>query len=118
MTTSEYQQKTLRQEELLKRLNEKGELSIKLQKEFDLLSDEIANYEESNSPFEVESLREMIEFKMYQRKLKQKDLAQMLGTSPSRFSEILNGKRQLNFELAKGLYSKLNIDSSLIFSEQ
>ena len=55
---------------------------------------------------------------MFQRKLKQKDLAKILGTTPSRISEILNGKRQLNFELAQGLYSKLNIDPRLIFSEK
>ena len=55
---------------------------------------------------------------MFQRKLKHKDLAKILGTTPSRISEILSGKRQLNFELAKGLYSKLNIDPRLIFSEK
>ena len=117
MTNSEYNQKNKKLEELLKLLTEKGELSIKMQKELDMISDEIANYEESNFPFEVESLKEMIELRMYQRKLKQKDLAHILGTTPSRISEILNGKRPLNFEMAKGLYSKLNIDPSLIFSE-
>lgn len=117
MTKAEYTEKNIRMEELLKLLTEKGKLTAKLNKELDEISEEIANYEETNFPFEVESLKEMIELRMYQRKLKQKDLAQILGTTPSRISEILNGKRQLNFELAKGLYSKLNIDPSIIFSE-
>ncbi|HMS67496.1 MAG TPA: helix-turn-helix domain-containing protein [Saprospiraceae bacterium] len=117
MTKAEYKEKYIRMEELLTLLTEKGELSMALNKELDDISQEIAIYEENNFPFEVESLIEMIELRMYQRKLKQKDLAEILGTTPSRISEILNGKRQLNFELAKGLYSKLNIDPSFIFSE-
>jgi len=56
----------------------------------------------------------MIELRMYQRKLKQKDLAKILGTTPSRISEILNGKRGLTLELARGMYLKLNIDAELI----
>jgi len=56
----------------------------------------------------------MIELRMYQRKLKQKDLAKILGTTPSRISEILYGKRGLTLELARGMYLKLNIDAELI----
>ena len=37
----------------------------------------------------------MIELRMYQLKLKQKDFAHILGTSPSRISEILKGKKGL-----------------------
>ena len=117
MTKAEYNKKHLRMEELLMLLTEKGKLTVTQDKELEEISEEIAIYEEDNYPFEVESLKEMIELRMYQRKLKQKDLALILGTTPSRISEVLNGKRQLNFELAKGLYSKLNIDPNLIFSE-
>jgi HTH-type transcriptional regulator/antitoxin HigA len=42
----------------------------------------------------------------------------MLGTSPSRISEILSGKRKLTFDLAKALYNKLNIDAELILNSQ
>lgn len=117
MTKAEYNKKHLRMEELLMLLTEKGKLTVMQDKELEEISEEIAIYEEDNYPFEVESLKEMIELGMYQRKLKQKDLALILGTTPSRISEVLNGKRQLSFELAKGLYSKLNIDPNLIFSE-
>jgi len=117
MTSTEYKNKTKRMEELLKLLTDKGSLNLKQQTELDKLSDEIADYEEENFPFKVESLNEMIELRMYQRKLKQKDIAQILGTTPSRISEILNGKRGLTIELAKGLYNKLNIDPKLILSD-
>ena len=59
----------------------------------------------------------MIELRMFQRKLKQKDLARILGTTPSRISEILNGKRDLTMDLARELYKKLNVDPELILSE-
>jgi HTH-type transcriptional regulator/antitoxin HigA len=117
MTSTEYKKQTKRMEELLKLLTDKGKLNLKLQKELDQISDEIADYEEENFAFKVETLNEMIELRMYQRKLKQKDIAQILGTTPSRISEILNGKRGLTIELAKGLYNKLNIDPKLILSD-
>ena len=117
MTSTEYKKQTKRMEELLKLLTDKGTLNLKLQTELDQISDNIADYEEEKFPFKVESLNEMIELRMYQRKLKQKDIAQILGTTPSRISEILNGKRGLTIELAKGLYNKLNIDPKLILSD-
>ena len=104
-------------EELLKSLTIKGSLSPDQKKELDEISDIIADYEETNFPFEIESLKEMIELRMYQRKLKQKDVAQILGTTPSRISEILNGKRSITMKIAKGLYKKLNIDPKLILSD-
>lgn len=101
---------------LLKKLTEAGTLSKKEEKELDEISSEIATYEEINFPFEPETLKEMIELRMYQRKLKQKDLAEILGTTPSRISEIMNGKRSLNIDLAKNLHKKLNIDANLILN--
>ncbi len=117
MTKQEYNQKTARLEELLQELTIKGKLKDLLQLELDQISEEIANYEEAMFPFEPTSLKEMIELRMYQRKLKQKDVAKILGTTPSRISELLSGKRGLTLDLAKGLYNKLNIDPRLLLSE-
>jgi HTH-type transcriptional regulator/antitoxin HigA len=117
MNKKEYITATKRMEELIKILTEKGRLSKRQQSELNLISEHIADYEELNYPFKPENLKEMIELRMYQRKLKQKDVAKLLGTTPSRISEILNGKRQLTLELAKGLYRKLNIDAEMILNE-
>lgn len=116
LSSIEYKVKNSRMEFLLKKLTEAGDLSEKDALELDEIASEIATYEEVNFPFEPESLKEMIELRMYQRKLKQKDLAIILGTSPSRISEILNGKRSLTFDLAKSLHKKLNIDADLILN--
>ena len=56
----------------------------------------------------------MIELKMYERKLKQKDLAALLGISPTRLSEVLQSKRKINLDLAKRLYKILEIDPGFI----
>ena len=51
---------------------------------------------------------------MFELNIKQKQLAKLIGVSETRISEILNGKRKLNFELAKKLHSKLNIDADFL----
>lgn len=56
----------------------------------------------------------MIELKMYERKLKQKDLATLLEISPTRLSEVLQSKRKVNLDLAKRLYKVLKIDPAFI----
>ena len=117
MNRRQYQEANQKMEDLLGILTEKGKLTKGQQAELDRVSDEIARYEEAHYPFKPESLIEMIELRMYQRKLKQKDLAKILGTTPSRISEILNGKRGLTMDLARGLYRNLNIDPVLILSE-
>lgn len=61
-----------------------------------------------------QTLVEMIELKMYERKLKQKDLAKLLDISPVRLSEVLRGKRKINLDLAKRLYKELQIDPAFI----
>jgi HTH-type transcriptional regulator / antitoxin HigA len=65
-------------------------------------------------PFKPKTLVEMLELKMFERKMKQKDLAQTLGVTENRISEVLNGKRKVNMDLAKRIYKELKIDASFI----
>ena len=51
---------------------------------------------------------------MFELKYKQRDLASLLEITPTRLSEIMNGKRKVNMDLAKRLYKKLNIDPQFI----
>ncbi len=60
------------------------------------------------------TLEEMIELKMYQMRLKQKDLAGLLGISQTRLSEVLKGKRKINLDLAKRLHERLHIEADFI----
>ena len=63
------------------------------------------------------TLTEMLELKMYEQKLKQKDLAALLGISATRLSEVMQGKRKVNMDLAKRLYFVLKIDAGFILEQ-
>jgi HTH-type transcriptional regulator/antitoxin HigA len=65
-------------------------------------------------PYAPQTLTEMIEFKMFEKRLKKKELAQLLEVSSSRLSEIMHGKRKINLDFAKRLHQKLNIDANFI----
>ena len=101
-------------EELLQKLNSSKGLDERQMERLSMVSDWVANYEEQHYPFEPVGLLETIRLRMFQRKMRQKDLAKLLDISPSRVSEILNGKRNLTFEIAQKLHSKLNIDAEVI----
>jgi len=82
--------------------------------ELNKVSEIVEAYEQEHFPIGTPTLKEVIELRMFEMKLKQKDLAQLLGTSTSRISEYLNGKRDITIEIARALYKKLNIDSDII----
>ncbi len=116
ITKEEYQKYTEKIEHLLSEVKEGINLDSTKMVELNQLSEAVADYEEHHFPFKPESLVEMIELRMYQRKLKQKDLARLLDTTPSSISEILRGKRTLTMKLAKKLHKQLNIDAELILN--
>ncbi len=61
-----------------------------------------------------DSLTDMLHLKMFEFKYKQRDLAALLDITPTRLSEVMNGKRKVNMDLAKKLYQKLGIDPKFI----
>ena len=65
-------------------------------------------------PMQPQSILGMIQVKMFERRLKQKELAQLLEISETTLSEIMNGKRKINLALAKQLYKKLGIAPEFI----
>lgn len=60
------------------------------------------------------TLVEMLRYKMFEMNLRQKQLAELIGMSETRLSELLAGKRKLNIETAKKLHQKLNIDAEFL----
>ena len=65
-------------------------------------------------PMQPQSLLGMIQIKMFERRIKQKELAQLLEISETTLSEVMNGKRKVNIALAKQLYKKLDIAPEFI----
>ena len=64
-----------------------------------------------------DSIAEMIRFKMYERNLKQKQLAAILEISEAYISGLLSGKRKISLKLAKKLHTKLGVDAHFILTK-
>lgn len=53
---------------------------------------------------------------MKEKDLKQKNVAQMLGVSESRISDLIHGKRPLNLQIVKRLRDELGIPADFILN--
>ena len=60
------------------------------------------------------TLPEAIQLKMFQMHLSQKELARLLEVPESRISEVMNGKRKINMELAQKLHARLKMDADFV----
>jgi antitoxin component HigA of HigAB toxin-antitoxin module len=60
------------------------------------------------------TIPEMVELKMFEQKISQSTLAEKLGFSPSKVSEILSGKRKPDVPFLKGIYEQLQIDADFL----
>ena len=86
--------------------------------EFIRLTDAIYEWEAAYHPLpgKVSSLiTDEIKKQMDSQKIKQKEAAKILGISESRVSELLNGKRGLNLNIAKRLRDYFGIPADFIF---
>ena len=85
--------------------------------EFIRLTDAIHEWEAAYHPLpgKVSSLiTDEIKKQMIDKNIKQKEAAKMLGISESRVSELLNGKRALNLNIAKRLRDCFGIPADFI----
>ncbi|MBU3744257.1 MAG: helix-turn-helix domain-containing protein [Sediminibacterium sp.] len=60
------------------------------------------------------SIPELIAYKMFERKMNQSALADSLGMSQSKVSEILNGKRKADIAFLKGVHKLFQLDAELL----
>jgi antitoxin component HigA of HigAB toxin-antitoxin module len=83
-----------------------------------VLAEEAARYEDEVLQLrplqQPKTIQEMVELKMFEQKISQTSLAEKLGFSPSKVSEILSGKRKPDVPFLKGIYEKLQIDADFI----
>jgi HTH-type transcriptional regulator/antitoxin HigA len=60
------------------------------------------------------TLEGLIELKMYERKLKQKELAKLLGIGEPKLSMIMSRKRKPDIKFLKAAHKKLGIDGNIL----
>jgi HTH-type transcriptional regulator/antitoxin HigA len=101
-------------EELLPLVNNETPADDRYLVELDIISNMVEEYEEKYYPVEMPTLAEIIKDEMSERGLTQKQLAELLGVSPSRISEYMTGKAEPTLKVARLLNKKLDIDADFI----
>ena len=79
-----------------------------------MISDMVAEYEDIHYPIGKPTLIEIIKLRLYEMGITQSKLAEMLGLSNARVSEILNGKSEPSLKIGRELSRQLNIDPEIV----
>lgn len=75
----------------------------------------VKRYEESNFIIETpQTVPELIAFKMFEKNLKQKEMAKLLDTTDTKLSEIMHNKRKPSISFLKALHQVFEIDGNVL----
>ena len=114
MNEAQYEAMIERIEELLKVVSNETPVTDRYFIELDVISNLVEEYEEKHFPIKIPTLAEIIKDEMDERGITQKELAELLGVSPSRISEYMTGKAEPTLKIARLLHKKLDIDPDFI----
>ncbi len=118
ITKAAFEQAETEMEKLLALATKKGgfdNLTAKEQKELTAVTAIVKAYEDVHYKIPMpETLQGLLELKMYEKKLKQKELAKMLNTTDTQLSEIMHSKRKPTLSFLKALNQILGIDGNLL----
>ena len=95
--------------ELLKIVGNDTPADDKNMLELDLISDLVADYEEEHYPIAAPTLIETIKLRLYEMGITQTKLAEMLGLSTARVSEIMTGKSEPSLKIGREISKKLKL---------
>ena len=110
----QYQAAMARIEELLPFVTEETPEDDIHSVELVLLSNLVADYDDAHYPIEAPSLIDVLRLRMYEMKLSQKAMAELIGISASRLNEILTGKREPTLQIARAICINLSIDAAIV----
>lgn len=82
--------------------------------ELDMLSDMVEEYEDIYYPIGKPQLVDVIRLRLYEMGMTQAKLAEMLGLSNARISEIMNGKSEPSLKIGREISRQLNIDPAIV----
>ncbi|MCR5818653.1 MAG: helix-turn-helix domain-containing protein [Prevotella sp.] len=118
----EYKKFENRMEVLIQHGTELGDmdlLSEKEKEEFMMLSEALDEYGSAYHPLPGQMstlLTDAILTQVKEKGLKQKEAAQMIGISPTFFSDLLHGRRTLSFEVARTIHKVLGIPAEVVLA--
>ncbi len=118
ITKNEFEQAEKQMNNLLAIATKKGgfnNLTRKESADLDKYTQIVNAYEEKHYtvPF-PETLQGLIELKMYENKLKQKEVAKMLQVTDTKLSEIMHYKRKPSLTFIKALHQVFGIDGNIL----
>ncbi|NDV58308.1 type II toxin-antitoxin system HigA family antitoxin [Bacteroides sp. 519] len=110
----EYKAIMSRIDELVEIVDDDTPKTTKEYVELDILTDLVVAYEKEHYKIEKPSLTDVIKLRMYEMRISQKKLSEIIGVSPSRVSEYLSGKGEPTLNIARQISKKLNIDADIV----
>lgn len=114
ISEKEYNAIMARIDELVEIVEDNTPKDNKDYKELDILADLAVAYEKEHFPVTKPTLTEILKLRMYEMNLTQKGLSELIGVSPSRISEILSGKSEPTFQMARTISKTLHIDADIV----
>ena len=110
----QYQAAMARIEELLPLVTEETPEDDIHSVELVLLSNLVADYDDAHYPVKPPKLVDVLRLRMYEMKLTQTAMADLIVISASRLNEILSGKREPTLQVARAICINLSIDAAIV----
>ena len=111
---AQYEWAVKRVEELLPLVGEDAPEDDPGRIELELLSELVSEYSEDHFAIGEPTLVDILKLRMYEMGLTQKGLADLIGISPSRLSDLLSGKCEPTLKTARIISRKLGVDAAIV----
>ena len=84
--------------------------------QLEALADAVAAYEEAAGHRlpPPQTLRGILKVEMFKRRIRQRQLAEILNVTEPRLSELMKGRRELNLDFARRLHTILHIPAEVV----
>lgn len=109
ITKEQYEFALVRIEELLPLVTDETPANDRNAVELTLMSGIVIEYEKEHYPIEKPTVAELIELSLEEKEMTQKQLAILIGVSPSRINDYVNGRAEPTLKIARMLCQTLGI---------
>lgn len=109
VTKEQYEFALARIEELLPLVTDETPATDRNAVELTMLSDIVIAYEKEHFPIEKPSVGELIVISLNEKDMTLRELAHMIGVSPSRISDYVSGRSEPTLKIARSLCRALDI---------
>ncbi len=109
VTKEKYEFALNRIEELLPLVTDETPVTDRNAVELALMSDIVIDYEKEHFPIEKPTVGDLITISLNEKGMTQRELAVLIGISPSRISDYVSGRSEPTLKIARSLCHTLNI---------